>query len=141
MSRFTLDSPASSCSELQYLLLDDLFERLEEPDDWEGRQAIAALIGFLLEHWQPADESAVRSTAGLSIENERLHAVLDELHQVIAIKPHLHSIAAETRDAILVWINRVQRHQRARLMESKASAGDGGDDPRSAAWTTDASWW
>lgn len=130
---------------MQYLLLDDLFEWLEEPDDWERRRALAELIGYILRHWEPAEEAAAGpedDAAGLAVENERLHTALVELYESIAIRPHLHSVAAETRDAILVWINRVQKHQRACLRSRHAALRKHqAPSTETGRWTTDAAWW
>ncbi|MBX3444134.1 MAG: hypothetical protein KF774_17145 [Planctomyces sp.] len=124
-------------SDLEYLLLDDLFELLEEPADAENRRAILALLEFLLttgrEAFSAMDESDVssellsssqwrRQIIGLHADRDRLYAQLDSLNEQLQNCRNPRESVNAARDAVLVWINRLQRHRRQRLRVRRESA-------------------
>jgi hypothetical protein len=118
---------AIASAKLEYLLLDDLFELLEEPDDLDNRSSILATIDFLLDRRRRELESD-----GLGekeeIEHLRLISELQQLKSAMQASTRLPRSKTESvRDAVLVWITRVQKQQRAHLNEGEA--GPSGSAP------------
>jgi hypothetical protein len=131
-----------SCSDLEYLLLDDLYEMLETPLDEDTRQAVVTIVTFLLslEHERERGEvpelilsrhEGVRTSSAIELERCRhgLYAHLVDLQTELIADCCSRSTVEGTRDAVLVWIHRLQRHQRRMVRETAAQqmAGVPGD--------------
>ena len=120
-----------SCSDLEYLLLDDLYEMLETPFDEDTRQAVVTIVTFLLslEHEREISEvpestlsrlDGVRTPSSAELKRCRqgLYAHLVDLQTELIADCCSRSTVAGTRDAVLVWIHRLQRHQRRMVRQS-----------------------
>jgi hypothetical protein len=120
-----------ACSDLEYLLLDDLYEMLETPLEDDTRQAILTIVTFLLSLEHERETSGVAAETPLregkprqflSVELKRcrqgLYAHLIDLQSELIANCCSRSTVEGTRDAVLVWIHRLQRHQRQRMRQS-----------------------
>jgi hypothetical protein len=95
---------------LRYLLLDDLYELLDERDDPAEPAAILATIETLLRIGP--DPECDDMGAEESLLYLRLREFADE-----ARKECCSRVSEEClRDAVLIWINRFQRKQRAAVL-------------------------
>jgi hypothetical protein len=113
-------------AKLEYLLLDDLYELLEEPDDLDNRSSILTTIDFLLDRRRRELESDGMGEKE-EIEHLRLVSELQQLKSAMQASTRLPRSKTESvRDAVLVWITRVQKQQRALVKESDANHD--GDD-------------
>lgn len=126
----TLDRDIA-CSDLEYLLLDDLYEMLETPFDEDTRQAVLTIVTFLLslEHERetthaaadaplPKEKPRVFPSAELRRCRDGLYAHLVDLRAELLADCCSRSTVEGTRDAVLVWIHRLQRHQRQTIRQS-----------------------
>jgi hypothetical protein len=126
-------------SELEYLLLDDLYEMLETPFDEETRQSVLSITTFLLAMDREGIAHEVDKEFSLAGRRESRSAELGRCHD--GLYAHLFDLEAElladccsrstveaTRDAVLVWIHRLHQYQRRTMQRSGAGSETGSRD-------------
>lgn len=113
-----------SSSELEYLLLDDLYEALDGPmdweiHDWELQDAVIPILDFLLAMDRQRDLSPgdpenwfLAVPDELQQHHTLLYLRLADFRDGLASHRCSRSTIETVRDAVLVWIQRVQHLRR-----------------------------
>lgn len=120
--------PLADCTVLEYILLGDLQDLLDEPDDEVNRRWIAAILESLLEalpkQERLRDEGGYLSEVlaefpswypkvdELHEERRRLFRSLRALHAALRRCERLHAVVDPVRSGLRNWISRVTNHRR-----------------------------